>query len=100
MTEAPQMDGAESRPSTITLSGEIDIATIDPITSAVENQINTGVRHIIFDLCEVTFLDSTALALFAQTARRIDRVTLAHPNDMIRRMIELTGLGAVLDVEP
>ena len=84
----------------IALVGELDIATIDPVRNDVETAISLGVTAIVFDLSEVTFLDSSALAVFAYAARQVERVQISNPSAIARRVIEQTGLVEVLHVEP
>jgi anti-anti-sigma factor len=81
-------------------SGELDLATIDPIRNDVDAAIAHGTNAIVFDLLDVTFLDSSALALFAYAARRVDSVQITNPNSIARRIIEETGLADVLHLEP
>jgi anti-anti-sigma factor len=81
-------------------AGELDIATIDPVRDDVDIAIARGVTVIVFDLSEVTFLDSSALAVFAYAARRVTRVRVTNPSAIARRVIEQTGLIDVLHVEP
>jgi anti-anti-sigma factor len=80
-------------------SGELDLATIDPVRSDVETAIAQGATAIVFDLTDVTFLDSSALAVFAYAARRVDRVQITNPNSIARRVIEETGLADVLNLQ-
>jgi anti-anti-sigma factor len=81
------------------LSGELDLATIGPVREAVRRAVDAGARQVVFDLRDVTFLDSSALALFSQAALDVD-VTIEQPSDLIRRTIEITGLAALLTVRP
>jgi anti-anti-sigma factor len=81
-------------------SGELDLATIDPVRDDVDAGIAEGARVIVFDLTDVTFLDSSALAVFAYAARQVDRVQVTNPNTIARRVIEETGLADVLHLEP
>jgi anti-anti-sigma factor len=81
-------------------SGELDLATIDPVRDDVDIAIARGAKEIVFDLTDVTFLDSSALAVFAYAARQVERVQVANPNTIARRVIEETGLVDVLHVEP
>ena len=82
------------------LSGEIDVGTIDTVRESVETAVAGGARSITFDLADVTFLDSAALALFSQTALRLpDGVALTNTPDLVRRVIEVTGLTEVLRME-
>ena len=81
-------------------SGELDLATIDPVRSDVDVAIARGAKEIVFDLINVTFLDSSALAMFAYAARQVERVRVTNPNTIARRVIEETGLDDLLHVEP
>jgi len=79
-------------------SGELDIATIDPVREEVDAAIAQGATALVFDLSNVTFLDSSALAMFAYAARQIERVEVTNANAVARRVIEQTGLTDVLHV--
>jgi anti-sigma B factor antagonist len=81
-------------------AGELDIATIDPVREDVKHAIAHGATVIVFDLSAVTFIDSSALAVFAYAARQVARVHVTNPNEITRRVIEQTGLIDVLHVEP
>ena len=81
-------------------AGELDIASIDPVRADVDVAIAQGATEIVFDLTEVTFLDSSALAVFAYAARHVPRVQVFNPSAIARRVIEETGLIEVLHVEP
>ena len=81
------------------LEGELDLATIEPVRAAVDRAVEADARHLVFDLRDVTFLDSSALALFSQTALDVP-VTIEQPSDLVRRTIEITGLDSLLTVTP
>jgi anti-anti-sigma factor len=81
------------------LHGELDLATIGSVRSAVAAAIAGKAQHVVFDLRDVTFLDSSALALFSQTALDVD-VTIEQPSNLIRRTIEITGVDSLLTVTP
>jgi anti-anti-sigma factor len=100
MSEAVQRPAGGVDPPVVVLRGEIDVATIAPLRAEVDAHIASGATRIVFDLAAVSFLDSTALALFAQTTRRGVDVTIRHPSRLARRVIELTGLSDVVTVEP
>jgi anti-anti-sigma factor len=83
----------------ITPAGELDLATIGPVRDEVDAAIAQGASAIVFDLTDVTFLDSSALAVFAYAARLVQSVQVINPNPFARRVIEQTGLGDVLQLE-
>jgi anti-sigma B factor antagonist len=84
----------------ITPSGELDLATIDPVRDEVDAAVAERATAIVFDLTDVTFLDSSALAVFAYAARLIEHVQVVNPNTFARRVIEQTGLDNLLHLEP
>ena len=96
MTEFEVDDGGTAR---FTLQGELDLATIGPVRAAVDEALEAGAKQVVFDLSNVAFLDSSALALFSQTALRVG-VTIEQPSDLVRRTIEITGLASLLTVTP
>ena len=81
-------------------AGELDVASIDPVRDDVDTAIAQGATAIVFDLTEVTFLDSSALAVFAYAARRVTVVQVSNPSALARRVLEETGLLDVLHVTP
>ena len=96
MTEFEVDDGGTAR---FTLRGELDLATIEPVRASVDEALEAGAKQVVFDLSNVVFLDSSALALFSQTALRVG-VTIEQPSDLVRRSIEITGLASLLTVTP
>ena len=86
--------------ATVVPHGELDLATVSPVREATDAAIDAGARTVVFDLGDVTFLDSTALAVFAQAAQRVERVVLRRPTQIVRHTITLTGLDQVMELEP
>jgi anti-anti-sigma factor len=79
------------------LAGEIDVETVDTLKASIDAAVDGGARSIEFDLADVTFLDSAGLALFAQAALRLpDGVSLSNASDLVRRVVEVTGLTEIL----
>ena len=79
-------------PIIVTLSGELDIAT----APVLERALNGAEGSICFDCADLTFVDSSGLAIFA----RVDRnggamLRAARPN--VRRVLEVAGLAHLVD---
>jgi STAS domain len=55
----------------ITVAGEIDLYRIPALTQALESA--PGTARVVVDLRDVTFLDSTTLALLVREHRRLKR---------------------------
>ncbi len=82
----------------VRLTGEIDISNIDSIRAEVERVVEPRPALVIFDLSELAFMDSSGIALLLQAAGRCGAVQLRHPSDLVRRVLEVTGLSDVLPV--
>lgn len=82
--------------------GEIDIATVGPFRASVLAALADEPPALLFDLRDVTFLDSSGLsvlvvALKAQRSREAV-VALVNPRSIVKRALELVGLDLLLDL--
>jgi anti-sigma B factor antagonist len=88
--------------TTLTLSGELDLATVPALREQMIAATEAGARKLVLDMREVSFMDSTALAAVINAKKRMGEggeVTLVLPRDSYGRLIfEVTGLDGVLDV--
>ncbi|MFF0744971.1 STAS domain-containing protein [Streptomyces sp. NPDC004111] len=82
----------------ITARGELDLASLPPLTHALTLAAVTG-TPVILDLEAVTFADSTALSLFLAT-HQATALHLAAPGHLLRRLLEVTGTDQVLNLHP
>jgi len=87
---------------TLRLYGEFDIAGCQQYEAALEGIDLSTVRELVVDLGGVTFIDSSAMRSLLGTKAHADRngfemsVALPPPDGQVRRVLELTGLDAVL----
>ena len=104
MTEADVVVRAVGTDVRITLRGEIDLANAavveEQISAAVSNQVTT----VTMDLGELTYIDSAGLhVLFALVARlevlQIPLDVRVPPGSLARRVLELSGFGALVDLD-
>ncbi|QFY09783.1 anti-sigma factor antagonist [Nonomuraea phyllanthi] len=97
---APLGLAASSRPTTVHLSGEIDIFT----TAALRRQLINTLRHstsvLIIDLSEVTFCDAGGLGVLVGIQHRARwmgiTVALTAPRPFMSRLLHITGLDRSL----
>ncbi len=86
----------------VDVRGEHDLSTV-PALSAVLEQAAAH-SHVIVDLSECTFIDSTVIAALLATAHAVkardERFVLVIPSEQrrIARVAEMTGLPALVDV--
>lgn len=90
-----------ARAYVLRLSGEIDHANVPEIREMLEEIVDAGCFHVIFDLEHVSYLDSAALGLIVWLDHRIapcdGRLILVGANKDVSRILELAGL---IDVAP
>ena len=84
----------------ISLSGEVDISNVAAIGRELEVVLATAPAVVVLDLCALTFIDSSGIALLLRSAGRVERLELRNPSGLVRRIIQATGLSDVLVVEP
>jgi len=83
----------------ITLTGEIDVSNVDSLRATIEPAVETAPERVVFDLAGLDFMDSSGIALLLQAATRAGAVHLRQPSAIVRRIIEITGLSEVLQVD-
>src|SRR5262249_8001893 len=77
-----------------TLSGEFDMESYDAVADVLMNALSSD-GEIVLDLSDVSFVDSSAIRLFAQLHRaRGDggRLVLVSPQPQVARVLEVAGL--------
>ncbi|MFF8952856.1 STAS domain-containing protein [Streptomyces sp. NPDC014940] len=92
-----EVDVISSDAAVITVSGELDTDTGLALQHQLAGQVVHGRRHLVLDLEGVPFMDSSGLRVIVQTVnemRNIDgSVSLAAPSQVVRRVLDLTGVG-------
>jgi anti-anti-sigma factor len=82
------------------LHGEYDLDNAAALHAELIDVLRGRPTGIVLDVAEVEFCDLTCLRLLANLGRRAAAVgiwvRIAGPTPMIRRMLEITGLGASL----
>lgn len=85
----------------IAVAGEIDLATTEQLQADLLDVISTGLAHRIeVDLAGVTFMDCSGLSGLVVArgvaARAGCRLQITKPQPIVRRVLEMTGLLAIL----
>jgi anti-sigma B factor antagonist len=85
---------------TVRIGGEIDISNVDLVHGLVDPVTELGAEHVIFDLSDLSFIDSSGLAFLLSVADKVPAVSLKSPSRSVTRIIEVTGLAKRLPIEP
>ena len=84
------------------LRGSLDLATSPTVRAAFSDAIEQGSRHLIVDLTQLEFLDSTGLGVLIGAHRRLAEhdgsLRLVVADGSIARLLNITGLIGVFTV--
>ena len=83
----------------IRVVGEIDIATADTIRQAIAVAVERRPADLVFDLAAVDFIDSSGLAVLLEAVKTADSVRIHPSSNVVRRVIEATGLGELFRID-
>jgi anti-anti-sigma factor len=88
---------------TIHLSGDFDVRSTMEVRNAIYEHLHGRDEDVVVDLTDVTTIDMTALKVLAvatrQAARSGHHLTLRGCGPSVRRMLHLTRLIRVVEVE-
>ncbi|HEX6022252.1 MAG TPA: STAS domain-containing protein [Solirubrobacter sp.] len=86
----------------VAVQGEIDLFTAPEFKQRVAQTIDAGATHVIVDLTETTFIDSSSLGVLIGAHRRLlrlqGRLVVVCNNDAIAKTFRITGLDGVFTI--
>jgi anti-sigma B factor antagonist len=78
------------------VSGEIDLYTAPLLRERIADLVAAGIRHVVLDASDVTFLDSTGLGVLVGGLKRLrahgGSLALAGSRANVARIFNVTGL--------
>jgi len=81
------------------VAGEIDVYTAPQFKEAVNGIIATGQKHLIINMGEVTYMDSSGFGTLLSATRRLrpqgGTINLVKCNNAIDRILRITRLNTV-----
>lgn len=90
-------------PTTVVLTGEIDVSTSNRVREALIAISNSGESSVVVDMANVTFMDSTGLAALVGPLKRFrsmnGQIVLHSPSKGVQKVLEITGLTRVFTIE-
>lgn len=105
VTEQLEITSSERSGWTVlTATGEIDLASVDYLQSALDAAFAKVDPQVVIDLSAVSFLDSTGLRALIGAHRRGEdegaKVALVVNGGPVERLLEITGVDASLNIHP
>jgi anti-sigma B factor antagonist len=86
----------------LSVQGEIDVATAPQLRERLVEAIGAGHTHVVLDLSEVGFLDSTGLGVIVGCLKRArandGEIVLVTEQRSILKVLEITGLNSVFRI--
>ena len=87
----------------VSVAGELDIATAGRLSDELDRTADRGARRVIVDLVGLTFIDSVALGVLTEEARRLradgGTCVVVSQDPRILRVFEITGLDRIFRIE-
>jgi len=86
----------------IAVAGEIDLATVPELETAIESVLGSNSHPLVVDLRETSFMDSTGLKALVMANRRFDesgrRFAIAVSGGPVSRLLDLSGVETSIKV--
>ncbi len=86
----------------IALSGEVDLYTAPEFKERLLEVIAEGATHVVVDLTDTTFIDSTTLGVLVGGIKRLrpegGQLSIACSDRNITKIFEITGLNRVFPI--
>jgi len=81
-------------------SGEIDLASAPVLRAAMDTVIGDGVRQIIVDLQDVTFIDSTGLNLLIAVLKQLGpgSISVVTARPQVCRVLAISGIDTLIPI--
>src|SRR5215211_9412255 len=86
----------------VAVRGEVDLFTAPEFKQRVMAPIGAGIDHVVVDLMETTFIDSSSLGVLIGAHRRLKqrggRLVVACDSEAIVKTFRITGLDSVFTI--
>lgn len=89
-------------PYVVSASGELDLQAAPQLRDLLIELIERGANHLVVDMTEATFIDSTAIGVLTGRLRRLHArggsLVLVCNAPHLLRTIEIAGLGRAFEI--
>ena len=86
----------------ISLTGEVDLYTAPEFKQQLLDVIEKGGKHVVVDLTDTTFIDSTTLGVLVGGVKRLrpngGQLSIVCSDRNITKIFEITGLNRVFPI--
>lgn len=86
----------------VAVSGEVDIFTAPDLKRTIASAIEDGARHLVVDLTNTRFLDSTALGVLIGAVKRLrpldGKLAIVNTEPSTAKTFQITGLDRIFTI--
>lgn len=93
----------DDRTVLVALAGELDLWSAPQLKRTLHDLLAAGRKHLVLDLADIRFMDSTALGVLIAVDRRLasdERLALAQPATEVMRVLEVSGVATSFRIFP
>ena len=86
---------------TIALKGELNSVTAPELEAVITSSLN-GVKTLIFDFADLSYISSAGLRILLVSKKVMDKqgeMIVRHSNDEVMEIFEITGFKNILNLE-
>ena len=87
----------------VVVRGEIDMATAPMLRDKLNQLVDAGATRIVLDCRGLDFLDSSGIGVLIAVRKRLGddgALTLESPQAHVRKVLDLTGVSAHMEIVP
>ncbi|MER7495640.1 STAS domain-containing protein [Streptomyces pharetrae] len=93
---------ADDRTAVVSVAGDVDLHTASSLREQALTVVAEGVPHLVLDLAEVDFVDSTGLSTLIRVLQATQAaggsLRLADVPDRLIRMVTMTGISQLMPI--
>lgn len=87
----------------ISISGEVDIYTAQKLKNELYGAIDSNVKSLKIDCCDLNYIDSTGLGIFVGVLKKAKKnkknIHIINSKENIRKLFTITGLDKLFIME-
>lgn len=87
----------------LAVSGELDLSNSAQLRQPIAEAVESGQRHLVIDLSDCEFIDSTGLSVLVWGSRQLGELeggwlAVVAPGPQVRRALEITEIRSLIPV--